>query len=147
MSPEPIDPGRIRETMTDPRWAALARADLSLQAIGTWSPQLPRDTRLLVPADVQALVVRSAGAVSAVPTETVVPVSHPGDPDEKVLPQPPKPFEPLTQAQKRELHRILMPQDLGCVDSMSKQGAWLAINQWHKGLFMYLPDHLRPKRR
>ena len=48
------DPGAIAKAMTTPRFAALARADLSVRQIGTWDADLPRDTRLLVPIDVQA---------------------------------------------------------------------------------------------
>jgi hypothetical protein len=111
MSPE-IDPDKIRQAMVDPRWAALTRADLSLPAIGTWSPQLPRDTRLLVPADAQALVVSAPGAVSAVPTETVVPDSKPGDPTDQVLPRPPAPFaDPADRERGVHLH-VAMPDGL-----------------------------------
>jgi len=46
-----VDPALIAKAMTTPRFAALARADLSVTQIGTWDSALPRDSRLLVPID------------------------------------------------------------------------------------------------
>ncbi|MDN5858619.1 MAG: hypothetical protein L0H84_08335, partial [Pseudonocardia sp.] len=47
-------------------FAAAARSGLSAAAAKTWNPRLPRDPRLLVPLDVEALVVpRGAGAPHA----------------------------------------------------------------------------------
>ena len=87
-----VDPAFIAEAMTTPRFAALARADLSVTQIGTWDSALPRDARLLVPIDVQALVVPAGAAVEQVDTVTVVPVTDPGAVQETVLPRPPQPF-------------------------------------------------------
>jgi hypothetical protein len=102
----PFEPEQLREAMIDPRWATLARADLAMEAIRTWDPQLPRDTRLLVPADVQALVVGRDGG-EAVPTETVIPMD-----DVDRTPVPPKPFaEPSKRAPGVHLH-IAMPDGL-----------------------------------
>ena len=87
-----VNPAFIAEAMTTPRFAALARADLSVTQIGTWDSALPRDARLLVPIDVQALVVPAGAAVEQVNTVTVVPVTDPGAVQETVLPRPPQPF-------------------------------------------------------
>ncbi|MER5755862.1 hypothetical protein [Streptomyces sp. NPDC002088] len=96
---------RIAEAMVTPRFAALARAGLRLDAVTSWDPALPRDDRLLVPIDVRALAVPAGSGVSAVPTAVVVPVSQPGDPDEAVLPVPPEPFgDPVERAPGVHLH-------------------------------------------
>ncbi|MFI6359402.1 hypothetical protein ACIBJF_44040 [Streptomyces sp. NPDC050743] len=86
------DPGAIAKAMTTPRFAALARADLSVLQIGTWDADLPRDTRLLVPIDVQALVVPAGADTEVVQTETVVPDAPQGSNPQNVLPRPPEPF-------------------------------------------------------
>lgn len=90
--PAASDPGAIAKAMTTPRFAALARADLSVRQIGTWDADLPRDTRLLVPIDVQALVVPAGADAAVVQTETVVPDAPPGSDPRDVLPRPPEPF-------------------------------------------------------
>ena len=56
MSP-PIDSKTIETLATQPRWAALTRADEPLVAIRNWDRLLLRDQRVLVPVDVQALYV------------------------------------------------------------------------------------------
>jgi hypothetical protein len=100
-----LDPRRIEAAMTTSRYAALARADMDPGALATWDPTLARDARLLVPVDVQALVVPAADGRQAVPTETVIPASSPGDPDEQVLPRPPEPFgAPHRRAEGVHLH-------------------------------------------
>ena len=43
--------------MASPRWSALVRTGVDAATIGTWDPGLVRDTRVLVPIDVQALYV------------------------------------------------------------------------------------------
>ena len=43
--------------MTGPRWAALVRADIDVAGLRTWDPGLLRQSRVLVPVDVQALYV------------------------------------------------------------------------------------------
>ena len=112
VSPDGIDPGQIREAMFHPRWAAITRADLWPEAVGTWTPQLPRDTRLLVPADVQVLVVPAAGGVTAVPTKTVIPASRKGDLPDQVMPRPPEPFgAPFDREPGVHLH-VAMPDGL-----------------------------------
>jgi hypothetical protein len=91
-----VTPQQVAAAMVTPQYAALARTQLTVGQAATWGPQLPRDTRLLVPIDVQALVVTPAAGQQAVPTETVVPLSSPGDPPDKVLPAPPAPFGAAT---------------------------------------------------
>ena len=43
------------------RWAAVTKLDLDAATIATWDRNLPRDSRLLVPIDVQALFVPPGG--------------------------------------------------------------------------------------
>jgi hypothetical protein len=50
----PIDPN---SHLFGPQFSAMARSGLSVKAAATWNPRLPRDPRLLVPVDVEALVV------------------------------------------------------------------------------------------
>ena len=52
-----IDRKLLIEAVASPRWAALVRADLDPVAVGTWDPRLLRESRVLVPIDVQALYV------------------------------------------------------------------------------------------
>ena len=87
-----VTPGQVATTILTPGYALRARAQLTTGQLSTWSPGLPRDTRLLVPIDVQALVVTPEAGQQAVATETVIPQSSPGDPADKVLPVPPAPF-------------------------------------------------------
>ncbi|MGZ8751172.1 MAG: hypothetical protein ACXWYP_09890, partial [Pseudonocardia sp.] len=49
-----IDP---KDPVFQQRFSAAARSGRSAAAAKTWSPVLPRDPRLLVPVDVEALVV------------------------------------------------------------------------------------------
>ena len=48
------------------RWAALTKLDVDIDTIRTWDRRLPRDKRILVPVDVQAYVVPTAGAEATV---------------------------------------------------------------------------------
>ena len=50
----PVDP---KDPVFREAFSAAARSGLSAAAAATWSPSLPRDPRLLVPVDVEALVV------------------------------------------------------------------------------------------
>jgi hypothetical protein len=52
-----FDPEEIKRAVVSPRWSGLVRADLSAEAISRWDKSLLRDTRVLVPIDVQALYV------------------------------------------------------------------------------------------
>ncbi len=53
----PLDPGQLKAAMADPRWSALVRVDASIQDVQHWDPALLRESRVLVPVDVQALYV------------------------------------------------------------------------------------------
>ena len=57
-----FDAETIAREMQSPRWSALARTRLSLDAVGRFDATLVRDTRVLVPIDVQALVVPAGSA-------------------------------------------------------------------------------------
>lgn len=53
----PVDPGQLKAAMADPRWSALVRVDATIQDLQLWDPALLRESRVLVPVDVQALYV------------------------------------------------------------------------------------------
>ena len=55
--PSRFDPDIIRKALISPRWAGQVRLDASPAAIARWDKTLVRDTRVLVPIDVQALYV------------------------------------------------------------------------------------------
>jgi hypothetical protein len=57
----------IELASASPRWAALTKLDVDVSTIGTWDRGLPRDKRVLVPVDVQAMVVPDAGGEATVP--------------------------------------------------------------------------------
>jgi hypothetical protein len=57
----PYEPNQVKEAMTDARWAGLVRVDTDAATIDHWDTGLLRDTRLLVPVDVQALYVPPDG--------------------------------------------------------------------------------------
>ncbi len=96
-------PDDVGKAIFTDRFAVLARTGLSVAAIDSWDEQLSRDARLLVPIDVQALVVGADGG-EAVPTETVLPLVEKGD-TEGVLPVPPAPFgEPFRRVPGVHLH-------------------------------------------
>ena len=50
-------PDIVKTQLLDPRWSALARTGLDLDAVSHIDPALLRDSRVLVPIDVQALYV------------------------------------------------------------------------------------------
>jgi hypothetical protein len=56
MSP-PIDPKTVKALSSGPRWSALVRGDEPLISVSSWDKGLMRQTRVLVPIDVQALYV------------------------------------------------------------------------------------------
>jgi hypothetical protein len=91
MTPPLPDPGVIKAAMASPRWSALVRVDATVQDIRLWDPSLLRETRVLVPIDVQALYVD--------PTNTAAHVSLPfglTEPDGKPAAPMPSPFDPGT---------------------------------------------------
>ena len=99
-----INPEDVGKAIFTERYAVLARTGLSVAAIDSWDEQLARDSRLLVPIDVQALVIDAGGGGEAVPTETVLPIVDEGD-TEGVLPVPPAPFgKPFERAPGVHLH-------------------------------------------
>ena len=61
-----FDPGVIKKAMVSPRWAAITRLGTTVDAIGQWDAQLIRQTRILVPIDVQALYVPAGDTTSFV---------------------------------------------------------------------------------
>lgn len=52
-----LPPEAITKAMTGPRWAALVRTDIDVPGLRTWDHNLLRQSRVLVPVDVQALYV------------------------------------------------------------------------------------------
>ena len=52
-----FDAETIAKATASPRWSALVRTGVDAATVGTWDPGLVRDTRVLVPIDVQALYV------------------------------------------------------------------------------------------
>ena len=52
-----FDPATITRQMLGARWSVLARTGLGLEAVARFDPTLLRDSRVLAPIDVQALVV------------------------------------------------------------------------------------------
>jgi hypothetical protein len=84
----PREPEPVGQAMVTPRWAGLVRLDTDLATIGSWDPGLLRDTRLLVPVDVQALYVPPGTAEPMVRLPFDL-TTREGDP-----PPPPEPFIP-----------------------------------------------------
>ena len=68
MSELPFDvSGKVRAaTAYTKRWSGMAAADVDLSTVATWDRHLVRDRRVLVPVDVQALVVPVVGAEATV---------------------------------------------------------------------------------
>lgn len=60
------DPGRMTQAQTTARFSVLARTSLDVPAIATWDPGLLREPRVLVPVDLQALVVAPGDTEPAV---------------------------------------------------------------------------------
>ena len=89
-----FDPATIALQMQSARWSALARTQLSLDAIGRFDATLVRDTRVLVPIDVQALVVaaNSAEPMVRLPLSIAAPDGAPPAPATDILADgPPRP--------------------------------------------------------
>jgi hypothetical protein len=55
------DPDLVLKTQTSLQFSALARTGLDVATVGTWDADLLRESRVLVPVDVQALVVPAGG--------------------------------------------------------------------------------------
>jgi hypothetical protein len=56
MSPV-FDPQSVTKAMASPRWSALVRTGLDANAVAAWDPALVRESRVLVPVDLQGLYV------------------------------------------------------------------------------------------
>jgi hypothetical protein len=84
------DPKQVASAMVGGRWSVLARTGLDLASVGTWDPGLVRGPRVLVPVDVQALVVGGAGGEACVRLPGPL---TPGGPTDLT---PPPPFDPGT---------------------------------------------------
>jgi hypothetical protein len=52
-----FDPSSVAKAMASARWTALVRTGLDAASVGLWDPGLVRESRVLVPVDVQALYV------------------------------------------------------------------------------------------
>ncbi len=84
-----FDPAELRQAMVSPRWTALVRTDLDVAAIRRWDPAMLRESRVLVPVDVQALFV----AADAVEEAVRLPFAL-TEPDGQPAATMPAPFDP-----------------------------------------------------
>jgi hypothetical protein len=84
-----FDPERLREALASPRWTALTRAGLDASSIATWDPQLLRETRVLVPIDVEALYVPASSQEPMVRLPFAL-----TEPDNQPAAAMPDPFDP-----------------------------------------------------
>ena len=57
-----FDRDAINRALVTPRWAALVRTDVTLDGLKNWDVRLLRQSRVLVPIDVQALYVPAGDA-------------------------------------------------------------------------------------
>lgn len=57
-----FDPETVRQALVSSRWTGVVRLDVAPEAVAQWDPQLIRETRVLVPIDVQALYVPAGDA-------------------------------------------------------------------------------------
>ncbi|WP_426560707.1 hypothetical protein ACPPVT_12555 [Angustibacter sp. McL0619] len=86
MSDPTISSEQLQAAVFSARFAALARADVDLATWKTWDHTLPRNKRILVPIDVQALVVPSQGGEPTVPVGALMDDPLPFDPGEVPAP-------------------------------------------------------------
>lgn len=86
MSPQ-FDPAAITKAMSTPRWSALVRTGVDAATVGRWDPGLLRETRVLVPIDVQALYVPvgSTEPMVRIPLSLTSPDGQPPAPAPAVL--------------------------------------------------------------
>jgi hypothetical protein len=61
-----FDPDTVRLAMVSSRWTGLVRLDASPAAIAQWDPDLLRETRVVVPVDLQAMYVPVGDATAYV---------------------------------------------------------------------------------
>ena len=89
-----FDPKTIAQASASPRWSALVRTGLDVDSIARWDPSLLRESRMLVPIDVQALVVPpgSTEPMTRIPLSLAAPDDQPPLPPTAVLEDgPPRP--------------------------------------------------------
>lgn len=74
-----FDPKVVNEASASARWSALIRTGLELDEVAGWDTSLSRETRVLVPIDVQALVVppRSTEPMARIPLTLTAPEGSP----------------------------------------------------------------------
>jgi hypothetical protein len=84
-----LPPEAITRAMTGARWAALVRTDIDVPGLRTWDPTLLRQSRVLVPVDVQALYVPAGDTEPYVRLPFVL-TAPDGQPPEPM----PAPFDP-----------------------------------------------------
>ncbi|GAB3002908.1 hypothetical protein [Saccharothrix stipae] len=84
-----LPPDLVAKAMVDPEWSRLVRLDLDVPGLRTWDPTLLRESRVLVPVDVQALYVPQGSAERFVrlPFAATAPDGQPPEPM-------PEPFDP-----------------------------------------------------
>ena len=82
-------PEELAALQASPRWVALARTDLDVAAVGSWSAGLLRESRVLVPLDVQALYVDTGSNEAMIRLPSAV-----SAPDGQPVPSPAPPFDP-----------------------------------------------------
>lgn len=82
-----LDPDVVRRAAASPRWTGLVRTGLDAAAIDRWDPTLLRESRVLVPVDLQALVVDvgSSEPTVRVPLALAAPDGRPPTPATPVL--------------------------------------------------------------
>jgi hypothetical protein len=89
-----FDAETVTKAMASPRWSALVRTGLDLSAVVTWDPGIVRESRVLVPIDVQALYVPQGSTENMVriPLALTAPDGQPPVPPTPVLdPGAPRP--------------------------------------------------------
>ena len=84
-----FDPGTVRQAMVSPRWTGLVRLDTTPAALGQWDAGLIRETRVIVPIDVQALYVPKGDQATYVRLPFAL-TAPDGNPPESM----PAPFDP-----------------------------------------------------
>ncbi|KOU66859.1 hypothetical protein ADK57_18025 [Streptomyces sp. MMG1533] len=125
------------------QFSVLARAGLPPSALVTWAPTLWREPRLLVPVDVQALVVTSAAQEEWADVARRLPEG--AEPSAGSAPQPgtlaaPPPFTPVTGGRSPGvyLHWALpdalatgtVPHDAGSAPGPAQLGMPVVPNRW-----------------
>jgi hypothetical protein len=100
------DRQRFVQALASGQWVKTASSNLLPSAIASWDPLLRREQRLLVPVDVQALVVPADQSLPVRPTSTVLPAAAGG------WPAKPAPFAPAQSIAAGVHLHIAMPDGL-----------------------------------